>query len=209
MWFEQLANRNYLLFKEGICADIPGKAIFNKDWTRRYFLEKRWAEGGDILTALLMNPSHAAHNQTDNTVDQIIDVAKVQGCNALYVVNVSSIVDPNSNDLGNAQFDYEEINWKFVSRAITEAHVVFLGWGVKGQQGILKHQNSNSGLVNTFKNLSEKFYCYDVLKSKDKKYVNYPLYYVPHPRPIPNVNKYRNEPIRKITDQEFIQLFIR
>ncbi|BCD00031.1 hypothetical protein BC30048_2933 [Bacillus cereus] len=209
MWFEQLANRNYLLFKEGTYAGIQGKAIFNTHETRRYFLEKRWAEGGDILTAFMMNPSHAAHNQTDNTVEQIIDIAKVQGCHALYVVNVSSMVNPNSNDLDNAQFEYEEINWTFVLRAITEANVVFLGWGVKGQQGILKHQNSNSDVVNTFKNSSEKLYCYDVLKSKDKKYVNYPLYYVPHPRPIPYVNKYCNETIRKITDQEFIQLFIR
>lgn len=77
-------------------------------------------------------------------MDQIIDVAKVQGCHALYVVNVSSIVDSNSNDLGNAQFDYKEMNWTFVSGAITKANIVFLGWEIKGQQGILKHQNSNS-----------------------------------------------------------------
>lgn len=209
LWFEQLANRNQLPFKAGTYADISGKAIFNTNGIRRYFLEKRWGQGGNILTAIMMNPSNAAHNQTDETVDQLIDVAKDQGCHALYVVNVSSIIDGTSSNLNNAQFAYEAINWTFVSGAMTEANVVFLGWGMKGQLGILEHQNSDLNLVNTFKNVSSKIYCCDVLKSMDKKYTNTPIYYVPHPRPQLEKEKYRYVPIRQITDHEFIQLFIR
>lgn len=210
MWFETLANSNQLSLETGTYAEISGKAIFNTNGTRRYFLEKRWAQEGNVLTAIMMNPSNAAHNQTDETVDQLIDVAKDQGCHALYVVNVSSIIDGTSSNLNNAQFAYETINWAFVSGAMTEANVVFLGWGMKGQLGMLEHQNSNSNLVNAFKNVSSKIYCYDVLKSKDKKFENEPpMYYVPHPRPLLEKEKYRYVPIRQITNHEFIQLFIR
>lgn len=204
-----MANSNQLSFKSGTYADISGKAVFNTNSTRRYFLEKRWAQGGNFLTAVMMNPSKAAHNQTDETVDQLIDVAKVQCCHALYVVNVSSIIDGTSSNLNNAQFAYETINWTFVSEAISEANVVFLGWGMKGQLGMLEQQNSNSNLVNAFKYVSSKIYCYDVLKSMDRKYANNPIYFVPHPRPMYEKEKYCYVLIRQIKDHEFIQLFIR
>ena len=51
----------------GTFGGIPGKAIFNTNGTRRYFLEKRWEDGGNILTAIMTNPSNAADNQTDDT----------------------------------------------------------------------------------------------------------------------------------------------
>ena len=207
MWYEQLANNNQLVFKEDTYSDILGKAIFNKNETRRYFLEKRWEEGDYVLTAIMMNPSKAAHNQTDDTVDQLIAVAKNQGCHALYVVNVSSTIDGSSSNLNNAHFIFESINWNFVSKAMTEANIVFLGWGVKGHRGMLKHQQINNNLVNAFKNILSKMYCYDVLKSNDKKFTD--LYYVPHPRPLFKREKYRNMPIRQISEVEFTHLFIK
>lgn len=78
LWFEQLAKSNHLSLEMGTYEDVLGKAIFNTSSTRRYFLEKRWNQGGNILTAIMMNPSNAAHNQTDDTVGQLIDIAKVQ-----------------------------------------------------------------------------------------------------------------------------------
>lgn len=42
LWFEQLARNNKLSLKTGTYDAILGSAIFNKDGTRRYFLEKRW-----------------------------------------------------------------------------------------------------------------------------------------------------------------------
>ncbi|MFD2045708.1 DUF1643 domain-containing protein [Ornithinibacillus salinisoli] len=210
VWFEQLANSNNLSIQTGSYESILGKAIFNTNGTRRYFLEKRWEQGGNILTAIMMNPSNAAHNQTDDTVDQLINVARVQlGYNALYVVNVSSIIDGSSSKLTKEQFAYEPINWNFISGAVSHANVIFLGWGMKGQQGMLKHQESNSELVNAFKNVSSKIYCYDVLKSGDKKFVNKPIYYVPHPRPIFEKEKYCESLIRPMKDHEFIQIFVR
>ncbi|WP_180954699.1 DUF1643 domain-containing protein [Bacillus sp. V5-8f] len=209
MWFKQLADSNQLDLESGTYADIEGKAIFNTYRTRRYFLEKRWAEEGTVLTAIMMNPSSASHDETDDSVDQLIDLAKNQGCYALHVVNISSIIDGTSNNLNNAHFAYEMINWNFISTAMTEANVIFLGWGMKGQLGMLGHQSYNSNLVNAFQNVSSKIYCYDVLKSTNKKFIKRPVYYVPHPRPQTDKEKYRDVPIRQITDLEFIQLFFR
>ncbi|MDP4107346.1 MAG: DUF1643 domain-containing protein [Bacillota bacterium] len=203
MWFEQVAISNQLSFETDTYNNILGNAVFNPNRTRRYFLEKRWAKGENILTAIMMNPSKAAHNQTDETVDQIIDVAKSQGCHALYVVNVSSIIDGSSNNLRDSHFAFEEINWTFISEAMEKAKIVFISWGLKGQQGIQEYQ------VNAFEKILSKLYCYEVVKSDNKKFTNKPMYYVPHPRPRYEQEKYRNEPIRQITELEFVQLFFR
>lgn len=158
----------------------------------------------------MMNPSNAAHNQTDDTVDQLIDVAKVQlGYDGLHVVNVSSIIDGTSSNVNSDQFAYESINWAFMSEVISYDQAIFLGWGMKGQKGIIKQQNSQSELINVFRNASNKLYVYEVLKSEDKKFINDPIYYVPHPRPHTKKEKYREHSIQPITDLEFTQIFVR
>ena len=60
---------------------------------------------------------------------------------------------------------------------------------MKGQKGIIKQQNSHSEIINIFRNASGKLYAYEVLKSKDKKFITNPLYYVPHPRPLTEKEK--------------------
>jgi hypothetical protein len=210
LWFEQLARNNHLSLKTGTYEGILGKAIFNTNGTRRYFLEKRWGNGGNILTAIMMNPSNAAHNQSDDTVDQLMDVANVQlGYDGLHVVNVSSIIDGTSRNVTSDQFAYDSINWTFISEAVSYGQATFLGWGMKGQKGIIKHLDSHSEIINVFRNASGKLYTYEVLKSKDKKFINNPIYYVPHPRPLTEKEKYREHCIQPITDLEFTQIFVR
>lgn len=209
MWYELLADEHQLVLQKGICDGIEGRAIFNANGTRRYFLEKRWSGGEHILTTIMMNPSNAAHDETDDTVDQMIGVAKNQGCHAIYVVNTSSIINGSSSKLKDSQFSFEEKNWSFISHAMTYSNVVFLGWGVKGQKGILKQIKGNSNLVDVFEQAADKLHCYEVIKSTDKKFVRNPLYFTPHPRPQGQQEKYRNYPIRRIEDLELIQLLSR
>ncbi|GIO31784.1 MULTISPECIES: DUF1643 domain-containing protein [Paenibacillus] len=209
MWFVQIANSNQLQIKTGSFEGITGNAAFNSNRSRRYFLEKRWEQGGKILTAIMMNPSNAAHNKSDKTVDQLINVARNQSCHALYVVNVSSVIDGSSSNLNTSKFAYDPINWSFITGAISEAKIVFIGWGLKGHNGILMQQKSNPSIINTFRNALNKTYCYEVLKSTDKKYVNKPLHYVPHPRPLYEQDKYIDVEIQKLNDFEFTRLFIR
>ncbi|MFF2908480.1 DUF1643 domain-containing protein [Paenibacillus sp. NPDC057934] len=209
MWFFNLANSKLLLSETGTFAGTSGNAVFDKYHSRRYFLEKRWEQGENIFTAIMMNPSNAAHNKSDKTVDQLINVAKAHDCHTLYVVNISSIISGSSSKLNSAHFAFEEINWNFISAAISEAKYIFIGWGIKGHKGILKQQKSNPDLVSTFKNALSKTYCYEVLKSEDKKYENKSLFFVPHPRPLKAQNKYSEVAIRKIKEHEFENLFFR
>ncbi|MFK4167308.1 DUF1643 domain-containing protein [Paenibacillus lautus] len=209
MWFEHMANSNKLILETGKYAGVPGKAVFDLCGTHRYFLEKRWAQGGDILTAFLMNPSNAAHNQTDDTVNQLINLAKIKYCDALYVVNVSSIIGGTSSKLKLAHLAYELLNWNFIFEALMNANFIFLGWGLKGQLGLLKQQKSNPNIVNALSNVLNKTYCYDVLKSSDKKYASNPIYYVPHPRPLFAKEKYRDKPLQQLKHYEFAKLFNR
>ena len=71
------------------------------------------------------------HNQTDDTVDQLMDVAKVQlGYDGLHVVNVSSIIDGSSSNVTSDQFAYESINWAFISGSdifVWTSHFSWLG----------------------------------------------------------------------------------
>lgn len=202
-----MANSNKLFLQTGKYTGTPGKAVFDLFGARRYFLEKRWAQGGDILTAFLMNPSNAAHNETDDTVDQLINLAKINYCDALHVVNVSSIIGGTSSKLKQAHFAYELLNWDFIFEALMKANFVFLGWGLKGQLGMLKQQKSNPNIVNALSNVLNKAYCYEVLESSNKKYASNPIYYVPHPRPLFAKEKYCYEPLQQIKHYEFTQLF--
>lgn len=157
-----------------------------------------------------MNPSNAAHNQSDDTVDQLMDVARVQiGYDGLHVVNVSSIIDGTSRNVTSGLFAFDSINWAFISEAVVYGQATFLGWGMKGQKGIIKQLNSHSEVINVFRNASGKLYAYEVLKSKDQKFINNPIYYVPHPRPLTEQEKYRGHCIQLITDLEFTQIFVR
>lgn len=74
-----------------------------------------------------MNSGNAHQNQTDDTVNQLIDFAKVQlGYDGLHVVNVSSFINGSSNHVDRNQFVYESINWAFMSEAISYGQAVFL-----------------------------------------------------------------------------------
>lgn len=208
VWFVELANEHELEIYSGDHKGFSGIAVFSLDKQNRYFLEKRWAEDGDVFTAFMMNPSKAAHNISDPTVDQLINVAKKNGCNALNVVNVSSVIEGNSKNLIDTQFQYNQVNWAFVSSALRQSKYVFLGWGVKGQLGIRNQLKMQPSIKNIFETEKEKLYVYEVLKSIDQKFKRLNLHYAPHPRPQANIKKYIEAPIVRIENLEFEMLFM-
>jgi Uncharacterized protein conserved in bacteria len=207
----ELSNKHKLKFQRGSCNEIKGKAVFSKNNNipKRYFLEKRWSQGNDIFTAIMMNPSKASHNNSDDTVDQLIEVAKNHSCNALYVVNVSSFIESSSNKLNSEKFVFDRVNWFFIEQAILESKLIFIGWGMKGQNGIIQQQKNSSTILKTFKEAKDRLYTYEFLKSKNKKYKKKPFFYVPHPRPIRSKEKYRYQRIKKLSYFQFKKIFVR
>ncbi|WP_338542302.1 DUF1643 domain-containing protein [Paenibacillus tundrae] len=207
----ELSNINNLKVKEGFYNGISGKAVFSKNNNirKRYFLEKRWGQGTNVLTALMMNPSKAAHDNSDDTVNQLIEVAKNNNCDALYVVNVSSYIEGSSKKMKSDKFIFDNINWSYIEHAISESKIIFIGWGMKGQNGILQQIKKNRNVIRTLNEAKELIYAYEFVQSKNKKYINKPFYYVPHPRPIWNKEKYRKQSLHKLTLVQFDRLFNR
>lgn len=203
-----VGHEKEILFKEASDDNgIQGKAVFAKKQKnkKRYFLEKRWAKGDKILTAIMMNPSKANEARGDATVNQLIEQAKKQKYDALYVVNISPIIEGSSKNLKMSAFNYDQLNWIFIKAAIEKSNLVFLGWGMKGQKGLKKQLKSNLNLYCELKSAREKFVCYELIQSLSKNKYN-PKKYVPHPRPWGNKKKYVNKKFVKLT--EFESIFI-
>lgn len=202
MWIDDVATNHGLAVQVGAYNGIAGVAVFNRVNTERYVLEKRWQRGKRIFVAFMMNPSKAAHNATDQTVDQMITLAQTHECDALHVINVSSIITGNSGTLNASHFQHSTVNWDFIEEAVKSAEIVFISWGIKGQQGINQCIAHLHTVRQVFMAIQEKLFAYDVLVA-----VNEQIDYVPHPRPIGAFNRYVNTPIRKITATEFQRLF--
>ncbi|SCX66922.1 DUF1643 domain-containing protein [Lysinibacillus fusiformis] len=202
MWINDVAQEYSLQLGTGTYDGIEGVAVFNQAQTERYILEKRWQSGDKVFLAFMMNPSKASHSASDPTVDQMISLAKKNGCDVLHVVNVSSIIDGNSNNLSIKHFSLSEMNWEFIKKAVENASIVFISWGIKGQQGINTWLGSSAEASHVFIKAQSKLHAYEVLTAANEK-----IGYVPHPRPRGKVNKYINTHAKKVSKDEYSRLF--
>lgn len=120
-----------------------GKAIFDnpKKATRRYFLEKRWAEGNRNLTVIMTNPSLANSLSSDATVEFLIEYARESSINydALFVVNIIPIINSSTKRLKThsresiSESVKEKMNQESIKHAISNSNTIILGWGEFGQ----------------------------------------------------------------------------
>ncbi len=155
----------------------------------------------------MMNPSKATHDDSDKTVDQLINKAKELNYDALYVVNVLPKICRRSKDLRMGDFNYDEINWFFISNSMLYSQLIFIGWGIIGQTGLKRQLKTNSSIANYFRLSINKICYYELLVSKNKnKYV--PKYYVPHPRPIFGITKYEKSKFISFNSEDFSKLFV-
>lgn len=202
MWIDDIAKDVGLRVEFGAYNSIAGVAVFNKEHTERYILEKRWAKGDKIFLAFLMNPSKASFDTSDRTVTLMIELAKKHQCDALYVVNISSVIDDDAEKLATAGFHLNKTNLLFIQEAFKHAHILFLGWGLNGQ----KIMKQNLAELPDFRSLLEeaqsKLYAYEVIESPKEKEV-----YIPLPRNKNNFKKYVEHTAVKITKEQFNELF--
>lgn len=202
MWIYDVATQYKMAVMNGSHDNYNGTAVFNEQVTERYILEKRWNQGDRVFLAFMMNPSRASHVNSDATVKQMINLAKVYGCDALQVVNVSSFIIGSSTDVPEESFNYNPINWAFIEKALEKAYIIHISWGIKGQLGINSWVSSKSIVSKAFYNVRSKCYAYEFLLAPKEK-----LYYVPHPRPRGTIRKYERSLTYKLSVCELIELF--
>ncbi|MBQ0141079.1 MAG: DUF1643 domain-containing protein [Kurthia sp.] len=202
MWIDDVAKDLDLQVEFGAYNSVAGVAVFNKEHTERYILEKRWARGDKIFLAFLMNPSKASFDATDRTVTQMIELAKKHACDALYVINISSVIDADSAKLVTTGHHFSPENWRFIKEALQHAEIVFIGWGMDGQKLINQKLAEQSDIRYLFQQVQEKLHAYTVLEDTKEQ-----LTYVPLPRNKNNYKKYADATAQKITEEQFEQLF--
>jgi hypothetical protein len=95
----------------------------------RYRLTRRWADGKP-LAFLMLNPSTADANIDDATIRKCIGFAKVNGFNAIDVVNLFAYRSTRPSDLKAAGYPVGDLNDLHISHCITEAGKVVLAWGM-------------------------------------------------------------------------------
>ncbi|MFX4306047.1 DUF1643 domain-containing protein [Exiguobacterium sp. A1_3_1] len=136
------------------------KAIFSKDGIKRYSLHIMWNTNEECqkVTVVMMNPSHANERFSDPTVTFMTKYAqKYFKAGSLKIVNISPIINPDSQALNEDYFINDTINEKAIEEAIEWADTVFLAWGDLGRYGV-------EAMGNKFRNLlssnHQKLYCF-------------------------------------------------
>lgn len=128
----------------GSAAPPPGANIdplvlertrFNADRSHRFTLFRYWGDPDDYACGISMNPSGAAEDVGDATVDGMVKRARLYwGVGAYYQLNVMSIRGTYSKDLaGTAEVNLAE-NDVWIREIAAKAKLVVVSWGVPGQK---------------------------------------------------------------------------
>lgn len=95
----------------------------------RYRLGRRWADGGQTLAYVMLNPSTADAEQDDATIRRCIRFAKAHDFNALDVVNLYAYRATDPADLRKAGYPVGPDNDQHIVQTVSEAHAVCVAWG--------------------------------------------------------------------------------
>ena len=114
---------------------IAERTIFNTDRTHRVTLFRYWGDVNDYVLGICMNPSGAAEEVGDPTVDGMVRRAREPwGAGAYFQMNVMTIRGTYSSELaGAAQVNVPE-NDHWIRKLAPKARMVVVGWGNPGQK---------------------------------------------------------------------------
>lgn len=114
-------------------ALVAARTLFNADRTHRFTLFRHWSDPEDYACGVGMNPSGAAEDVGDPTVDGMVRRAREYwNVGSYYQLNVMSIRGTYSSDLaGAAQINLPE-NDEWIRRIAARARFVVVGWGNPG-----------------------------------------------------------------------------
>lgn len=112
-------------------------SAFDRNVGKRYSLRINWDVSKQKVAILMMNPSHATSLYSDNTVMFMIQyVNRHFNSGSVWIVNMSPIIDPDSDNVEESYFIDDEENKSHIFQAVEWADIVFLAWGDKGGYGV-------------------------------------------------------------------------
>lgn len=95
----------------------------------RYRLSRRWGDG-KALAFIMLNPSTADANIDDASIRKCIGFAKINGFNAIDVVNLFAYRATKPSDLKAAGYPVGDQNDSHISDCIETAGKVVMAWGM-------------------------------------------------------------------------------
>ena len=112
---------------------IAERTVFSADRTHRFALFRYWGNPEDYACGISMNPSGAAEDVSDPTVDGMVRRAKEHwGVGAYYQLNVMSIRGTCSSDLAKTAVVNLPENDEYIRRIAANARIVVVCWGNEG-----------------------------------------------------------------------------
>lgn len=112
---------------------IAERTVFNPDRSHRFTLFRYWGNHDDFACGISMNPSGAAEDVGDPTVDGMAKRAKEHwGVGAYYQLNVMSIRGTYSADLAKTAIINLPENDEWIRRIAAKAKFVVVSWGNPG-----------------------------------------------------------------------------
>ena len=114
---------------------IAERTVFSADRTHRFALFRYWGDPEDYACGISMNPSGAAEDVGDPTVDGMVRRAKEHwGVGAYYQLNVMSIRGTYSSDLTSTAVVNLPENDEWIRRIAANARIVVVSWGNPGHR---------------------------------------------------------------------------
>lgn len=128
----------------GSSAPLPGqggdplvaeRTVFNADRTHRFSLFRHWGNPEDFACGISMNPSGAAEDVGDRTVDGMVRRAREHwGTGAYYQLNVMSIRGTYSAELAKTAVVNLPENDAWIRQIAAQARIVVVSWGNPGHR---------------------------------------------------------------------------
>ena len=114
---------------------VAERTVFNAERTHRFTLFRHWGDIDDYACGISMNPSGAAEEDTDRTVEGMCRRAREHwGVGAYYQLNVMSIRGTYSKDLAKTEVVNLPENDEWIRRIASKARIVVVSWGNPGQK---------------------------------------------------------------------------
>ncbi|HEU4372894.1 MAG TPA: DUF1643 domain-containing protein [Telluria sp.] len=112
---------------------IAKRTVFSNDRTHRFALFRYWGDPDDYACGIGMNPSGAAEDVGDPTVNGMVCRARKHwGAGAYFQLNVMSVRGTHSSDLAKTAVVNLRENDEWIRRIAAKARLVVVCWGNRG-----------------------------------------------------------------------------